>query len=827
MKAESVRGMRVAPIVGRYTPRQALSMMLKDLRLQTSWRGASTVTVAPMRSFSPAPTSTVDPAPNAPEDSAGPIISDNIVVTARRSAESIQSVPVTATAFGSESLKQASINQTSDLMMKTPGVFLLGSNNRENPVYVIRGQSKALSGTGAPAVVSYFAEVPSPVLGSSSTTYDMSSVQVLKGPQGTLFGRNTTGGAVLYYPTAPSYDLGGYVEASYGRYDNRQLEGALTLPVVDDHIALRIAAQYHKQDNYTKNLYDGGGLDGTNSRAYRASLLVEPFDGLSNTTIFDYYRNRYDGEAVVLDGLYDDYGLIDILGVRQAAVDALAQQQANGPRVVSSDVPPLSRARKVGVTNRTEWKLGDDVSLVNIFGYRHNTLTFTTNVDGVGPLVSTDGTPFAIINASFYADVEQYSDEVQLKGSSLGGKLDWIVGGFWLKSDPVGSNGINVAVATVPGVTHGSIGYNFNYERSKALFGNVIYKLDTVLDGLKFNAGFRYTWDKITACTGSGLDEAATVEPDECLATNPDILLASTNTAKSSAPTWQVGFDWQVNRNLFTYITSRRGYRAGGINGPTLAGPLVAVQSYDPETITDLEVGVRSEWRIGSTRLKVNASAYVGNYDGVQLNVSGVQSAPGCVAGDPVFGQPPYTPDGDCISTNDPTGGALIANAGKARISGLDFDTLFAPTERLSFTFGGSLLHTSTRSISSPAVLAPYVNQTKIPFILAAKSSFTAGAQYRFPMGPDEEIVVSGDYYHSSKRPLNQANLDAYDLANFRVSWNGIGGLPADLSVYMTNAFGENYSQMDSLASSGVGLFATVHGAPRQYGLSLRYRFGK
>ena len=166
---------------------------------------------------------------------------DEIVVTARRTEEDIQSVPVSVTAFNADTLRSATIRDTQDLLVKTPGIFLAGSGGRENTNFSIRGQSKALAGNSAPGVISYFAEVPAPTLGSSIPTYDLSSVQVLKGPQGTLFGRNTTGGAILYYPTAPNYDIGGYVTAAYGNYDARILEGALNIPVVADIAALRVA----------------------------------------------------------------------------------------------------------------------------------------------------------------------------------------------------------------------------------------------------------------------------------------------------------------------------------------------------------------------------------------------------------------------------------------------------------------------------------------------------------------------------------------------------------------------------------------------------------
>src|SRR3546814_2068740 len=111
-------------------------------------------------------------------------------------------------------------------MVKTPCVFLMGSSSRVNTVFQIRGQSKAQAGNSAPAVISYFADVPSPNLASGIATYDLDSVQVLKGPPGTLFGRYTTGRAVLYYPVTADYDLGGSVGVPYGNYDDLRLEAA-------------------------------------------------------------------------------------------------------------------------------------------------------------------------------------------------------------------------------------------------------------------------------------------------------------------------------------------------------------------------------------------------------------------------------------------------------------------------------------------------------------------------------------------------------------------------------------------------------------------------
>ena len=264
----------------------------------------------------------------APQEGA----TSDIVVTARRTAENIQETPVSVVAFGADSLRQANIRDTQDLLVKTPGVFLAGSGGRENTNFSIRGQSKALAGNSAPGVISYFAEVPSPTVGSSIPTYDLSSVQVLKGPQGTLFGRNTTGGAILYYPAAPDYKLGGYAKASYGNYDARLLEAAVNIPLTSDTLAIRIAGQIQKRDGWTKNIGIGGDPDDLNSRAIRGSILFEPSAAFRNTLIVDYYHNDAVGGASVLTDVLPGPNGLTATGTAAAARAQLALQRARAAR---------------------------------------------------------------------------------------------------------------------------------------------------------------------------------------------------------------------------------------------------------------------------------------------------------------------------------------------------------------------------------------------------------------------------------------------------------------------------------------------------------------
>lgn len=772
-------------------------------------------------------------AQEASADRPAGVSTDDIVVTARRESENIQSTPVSIVAFNEEMLRSANIQNTADLMMKTPGVFLSGSGGRENSVFQIRGQSKALSGSNAPAVVSYFADVPQPTFGSGVSTYDMASVQVLKGPQGTLFGRNTTGGAVLYYPAAPSYKLEGYLEGGYGKYDRRQLEGALTLPIIEDRLSVRFSGRYEKRDGYTRNIGVGGDLDDVNARAFRVSVLAEPTDTIRNLTIFDWYRNYYTGDAVLLTGVDANPSLLDLLGVREAALAELAAQRARGPRVVDSDAEPaMNRTRRWGLTNRTDITLGD-IELTNIFGYRRTYVEYNINTDGVPRLASVfaPGLTLPLLNAGAINHVEQYTEELQLKGSLLDDKVDWLVGGFYLKSRPYGTTGTGNNVGFFSSYPLATFQYSFYTENSRALFGNINVKLDSLAEGLRLNAGVRYTWDKQVACIATQGTMAGpnvsppNLQPDEC-PSSPLLVGPSVNRAQSSAPTWTLGLDWQVTPDLFAYVVSRRGYRTGGINTPSFGGRLTPYQSFGPEKVTDVEAGVRTDWNLGGdVKLRFNASVFSGWYNGVQIALSGlITQAGACQPG--ADNPAPISPDGDCDPTNDPQSGTMLVNAGKSRVAGIDLDGRIAFGDRLAITYGANFLDTKTRSLEAPAPIQPYLQQQEIPFDLVAKRTYTLGLQYNLPLGEMGELGATADYYHSSPLSFVNTSLPAYDLVNARVDWRNVAGRPLDAGVYVTNLFNKTYQAIGAVSGSGLGFNSAIFGAPRQYGVTLRYRFG-
>lgn len=232
----------------------------------------------------------------------GNLISD-IVVTARRRAESQQSVPVAITAITANTLREKQILTPYDLTASTPGISAnTGSAQRNDVLYFIRGQGATFG--SSPSVVTYFADVPqqtnSASGGSNIQFFDLESIQVLKGPQGTLFGRSTTAGAVLLTPAKPGNEFDGFFEMSLGNYNAKEITGAVNIPIIEDRLAIRAAGNYSYHRGYAKSLTTGEDLDDRNRKSFRISLLAKPTDWLTNTTIFSENDVDENGTAVVL-----------------------------------------------------------------------------------------------------------------------------------------------------------------------------------------------------------------------------------------------------------------------------------------------------------------------------------------------------------------------------------------------------------------------------------------------------------------------------------------------------------------------------------------------
>ncbi|MEG8019606.1 TonB-dependent receptor plug domain-containing protein [Sphingomonas sp. LR55] len=210
-----------------------------------------------------------------------------IIVTAQRRSETLERTPVAISVVSADTLVERAITTETDLQSAVPGLTVKTGQNENQLNFSLRGQSVDPFSSSRPSVLPYFNEVQVGGVGGTAL-YDLSSVQVLKGPQGTLFGRNSTGGAVLYTSQKPTVDFGGYLVARVGNFSARQLEGALNVPLVSDVALLRVAGQFQRRDGFQRNLYRDERLGEIRRENVRVSLTLKPSSQLSNDLVVDY-----------------------------------------------------------------------------------------------------------------------------------------------------------------------------------------------------------------------------------------------------------------------------------------------------------------------------------------------------------------------------------------------------------------------------------------------------------------------------------------------------------------------------------------------------------
>jgi len=380
---------------------------------------------------------------------------EEVVVTARRREEKLQSVPISVTAFNGAALDKQHIQDTTDLQRLVPSLTTY-SIQRDRPFFQIRGQFNA---TGGPGVVTYFNEVPLLATlsaggfpagaGGPGQYYDLDSAQVLKGPQGTLFGQNTTGGAILLYSKKPGNEDAGYASVTFGNYNDREFEGAADIPILPDTLLVRVAGRRVEQDGYTTDLASGKDLDNRDYWAARLSVIWRPTDDFENYVVVNSLYNHTNGTSFILGGVKPASagGILAsvwdrLLGKPGYVEGLLAEQQAIGPRQVigqfgeglgafQEGLGPLEKYWNWSITDVATWNVRDDITAKNIFGYQQYK---QLERQSPAPVPSIEFS----LPAGWNTNQEEFSDELQVQGKGRDGKLTWQAGAFGSFVHPIG-----------------------------------------------------------------------------------------------------------------------------------------------------------------------------------------------------------------------------------------------------------------------------------------------------------------------------------------------------------------------------------------------------
>jgi iron complex outermembrane receptor protein len=463
----------------------------------------------------------------------------------------------------------------------------------------------------------------------------------------------------------------------------------------------------------------------------------------------------------------------------------LAAQDARGIR----DVGPLSSdmsafLERWSVTDNFSLEISPNLTFRSIVNYQN--ARYARTVDGDGTIlpvfdpVQSQSVPF---------DTTQYSVETQLQLSDLfGGAVDGIFGLFYLESPEADdfSSHINATLGRrkVVGIR--------NSESSRAVFGQVDVDLASLLDGLSLTAGLRYTWDSIYRS-----QREVNIPAGTCVSAfaGPDCV--SVRSGDFEAPTWTLGLNYEVSPDTLLYVATRRGYRSGGFNldGET---PIERV-AFDSETVTDVEVGLKMDWLLGSVSGRTNVAAYHQWYTDIQLS----QTVPSVIPGGTL---------------------TYIVNGGEAEITGLEIEQRLYFGDRFEIGAQTSLIDFEYTEIN------PGVNLPVIPTVAdytygidAAVHLMTSATMGDITMRASWN--VTGGRYTASLTDPN-AYQDEFGLLTLGADWRNVGGRPIDLTFFMTNATDEEF-QVGSLPLTGsLGVATIAYGEPRMWGLRLGYRFG-
>jgi iron complex outermembrane receptor protein len=766
-----------------------------------------------------------DPASAAPQperasEDTSSDVGDVILVTARRRSENQQDVPVSITAISGDSLTQTGVRDGTDLAKVVPSLSInQNSGRRDVIIFELRGisASDALLPQD-PGVATYVNDfVHARPYGLQGALYDLESVQVLFGPQGTLFGRNSTAGAVLINTKKPELSrVTGDIRVALGDYNRREVTAAINLPL-GDVAAFRFAGEIKKRDGFTRNLVDGRKLDNRDQQAFRFSSLVED-GGFTNVMVIDYYkssdngtgnkivgfRNRgtFDPEILRLTGISNVTSLLtNVLGNAPVAA-VLADAQAIGPRRTRSDIDTLSRQKVVSVVNTTSVELSDQITLKNIFGYiRYD--VHTKN--------DLDGSALTGLGTNLFLDSDQWSDEFQVQGDF--GNVNTIVGAYYFKEE-----GLDTAFTNAFSPTPVGLGMLFNAGTqvteaaaeniSKSVFAQATWK---VTPELSLTAGGRYTWDT------RRIDARGRVPASQtCLVFDRNnVRLPFTGCSRKeeedfSDPSYTLSVDYKVAPDFLVYAAHRRGYRSGGfsprgVNNATL-------QPFKPEKIKDYELGFKSEFQAGDVGFRLNAAAFYADYKNIQRSVATVING--------VFA-------------------TSVFNAAAANIKGGEATFTVTPFEGLTLAANASYVDFKVKRFDDVVINSLTTPATPVPVIVrdqtfpVSKWQYGINATYKRAVGDLGELALVFNYKWRGKSGsgLSFPFLDAegvipsYGLADASIRLSDIGGSGAFAGVFVENAFDKTALQGGLSIERTFGLTTANYTAPRMVGVEFGVKF--
>jgi iron complex outermembrane recepter protein len=702
----------------------------------------------------------------------GPTAIEEIVVTARKREEALQDVPVAITALSAAALEERQIGDLAEMGSTVPNLTIYaarGSNTTLTAYMRGVGQADPLWGVD-PGVALYVDDVYiARPQGALLDVYDIERIEVLRGPQGTLYGKNTIGGAIRYVSAPLESEWEGSFGATIGNYGQTDWKAMLNIPL-GERAAFRIAGASLENDGYGTNLVQGVPTGNKDAKAARAALRWQPSDELDIRFSADFTRDDSNprGAQRLVPNRFEPL------------FSGQPPRPANdNPFDVDSDFEPINRTDMDGYSLTIDWAASETLGFKSITAYREGeTLTY----------IDFDTLPYPIANVSATYEDDQLSQEFQLLYDD-GGKMNGVLG-FYYFDGSAGGQVRNNFLGLLFGDTQGTMD-----TESWAVFGEGTYQLT---DTLGLTVGVRYTSEKKSVdVLNRGYSDATYTTPISVAADFDD-----SKTFDSFAP--RVVLDWRARDNVMAYLSYSEGFKSGGFNvrANQVAVPDSA-EPFDDETITTYEIGAKTTWADG--RLTVNGAYFFSDYEDIQLSVFTAYDSNGDGVDDAFFGD--------------------FTNAGAGEVQGIELEIAAYPVDGLALQLTGAWLDTEyTEYITAGVNVADQQKFTNAP-----EWQFGFNGTYTHGIGSLGTLTWQAGYtYQSEVYPTTDLSelikQGSYGLVNASLAW-----VTEDqawrIALWGKNLADEEYRTTGYNIETALGIHTGFYGAPRTYGLSVSYNW--
>jgi len=698
-----------------------------------------------------------------------------IIVTATRRETNLQSTPVAVTALSTQALEDRSVEDLQDVANFTPGLSIIGQAGRGGGMgsnITIRGigtdsqDAQASVGTYIDDV--YFASSLGNVLG----LVDVERVEVLRGPQGTLFGRNTIAGAIQYVTTRPGHEYAGYVKGTLGDYRRRGMEAAVTIPV-NDTLSVRLAGMFENMDGYVENLTTGKTEGNTKTRIGRARLLWEPVDDFSVDLKAETISTKLDGRNAIIGDINPNaqfpflasIGLgipgvppVDLTGYDDSLV--LPYDDPDDYAIVGYNAPDSFEMDYTVYQGKLSWDLSSSLTLKSI-----SALVDSRNES----YTDFDQTLFPILSRQGAGEFEVFSQELQLTGLTFNDRLSFVTGLYYFNTKDIGSSSQAVSIGNTP--LNGTRAIRKN--DSISAFGQGSFEIS---DRLSLSLGLRYTNETVKSSLENTADSQITFKFTD----------------------WSphIGVDFKASDDIFFYGKASKGFRAGG-NTPGTALPNNGI-SYKPDIAWTYEVGARTTI---ADIIHFNPTFFYTDWKAIQANVI-------------VFVPQPLV---------------TIQNIGGAEIYGVELEGDVTVTNGLSLNY--SAAYTKAKYTDLLPIITDNGGITldsSLPGV--PEFRYTVGVNYSQYLSDNLALRLNGNYawideQRSSLPDSGATTLPSYGLLGARATLE-IGDTWS-LSVYGTNLTNEAYliGANDFAKGNTSGNLELDPGRGRAFGVEVKLSF--